>query len=193
MQDLPHVGVGPVTLRESRRPFPDPGAGVVTPTASSSFVQIPPNAPFDIPTTTSPDRACFAIPATISSTLAEATAGTPRRVMSAARRSTSSRSASGTRSVGAGRSSQAAAAEPKLRAYSSWWRFRRLVLDRGSKATSSRAPGYEPWMAASVRSTAVGWWAKSSMTVTPPATPRTSWRRFTPRKASQPRRDLRER
>ena len=60
------------------------------------------------------------------------------------------------------------------------------MLERGSKATSSRAPGYEPWMAASVRSTAVGWWAKSSITVTPPSTPRTSWRRFTPRKASSP-------
>ncbi len=32
--------------------------------------------------------------------------------------------------------------------------------------------------------TAVGWWAKSSMTVTPPTVPTTSWRRRTPRNSA---------
>jgi hypothetical protein len=59
-------------------------------------------------------------------------------------------------------------------------------LERGSKQASSRAPGKRPATAASVSFTARGWWAKSSTTVTPPARPRTSWRRFTPPKAASP-------
>ena len=47
-----------------------------------------------------------------------------------------------------------------------------------------------PWI---VSRTAVGWWAKSSITRTPPTSPRTSCRRFTPWKVAQPGRDLRRR
>ena len=114
-------------------------------------------------------------------------AGTPRAVSSPASRSTSSRSASGTRSVGAGpeqpdlrRAREGSARTPPGAGCAGW------CSSGARRATSSRAPGKEPWMASSVRAIAVGWWAKSSITVTPPATPRTSWRRFTPRKASRP-------
>jgi hypothetical protein len=59
-------------------------------------------------------------------------------------------------------------------------------VERGSKIATSRRPGKRSRTAAIVSATAVGWCAKSSSTVTPPASPTTSCRRRTPRKLASP-------
>ena len=58
-------------------------------------------------------------------------------------------------------------------------------LEDGPDAARRGAPPAAP---ASVSAMAVGWWAKSSYTVTPPTVPTASSRRFTPLKRSQARR-----
>ena len=60
----------------------------------------------------------------------------------------------------------------------------RLVWLRGSKTAQSRRPGQASRTAAMVSATAVGWWAKSSMTSTPAASPAISCLRRTPRKVA---------
>ena len=55
----------------------------------------------------------------------------------------------------------------------------------GLERRHSRRPGNRARIAAIVSRTAVGWWAKSSMTTTPPASPRTSCRRRTPAKRGE--------
>ena len=58
------------------------------------------------------------------------------------------------------------------------------VADRGSNTAQIRRSGYARRMARMVSRIAVGWWAKSSYTDTPLATPRSSSRRRTPLKSS---------
>ena len=70
--------------------------------------------------------------------------------------------------------------------------MRRLVAERGSNAAISLPGPKRPLSASTVSRIAVGWWAKSSTTVTPRATPRTSCRRRTPRKPRTAARDRRQ-
>ena len=74
----------------------------------------------------------------------------------------------------------------------SWKTLRRLVAERGSNAAISLPGPKRPLSASSVSRIAVGWCAKSSTTVTPRATPRTSCRRRTPRKPRTALRDRRQ-
>ena len=64
---------------------------------------------------------------------------------------------------------------------------RRMVLERGSNATHSRLPGQRLRAASMVARMAVGWCAKSSTTITPPASPRICMRRATPRNVAKAR------
>jgi hypothetical protein len=62
-------------------------------------------------------------------------------------------------------------ARSKARAYSSWKTLRRVVFVRGSKIAQTRACWKRLLTAPIVSRTAVGWCAKSSRTLTPPASP----------------------
>ena len=87
------------------------------------------------------------------------------------------------RNTGANTTSSAPAnARPK----SSWKTRRHEDAERGSNTAQMRAPGFDARRPASVSATAVGWWAKSSYTVTPSAVPTTSSRRFTPANRRRP-------
>jgi long-chain fatty acid transport protein len=150
------------------------------PSSASTRAGTPPNAPFDSSATTSPGLAQPVISATTWSSSAGARAGFPDATRSATSRSRSSASPSIFVRPWGARITRSAA--PNAAAYAAWCIARQAVALRGSNTASSLAPGCFARRARSVSSTAVGWWAKSSYTSTPPGEPSSSCRRPTPLK-----------
>src|SRR6266849_6939108 len=153
--------------------------------SSRSFSHKPSKLPFDITTRTSPGSSSPARYTAISAAEAKACAGRPRARSPAATRSGESRSDSASKcgrltgpiTTASARASASGSADSNT--------LRRSVFERGSKAAHSRRPGHRARAASSVPRIAVGWWAKSSTTVTPPASPLISRRRRTLRKLAR--------
>ncbi len=121
---------------------------------------------------------------TISAASACTAAGISRAVSAATIASGCRRSVAGMASDWKTADSTTRSAKARLSTSVASKMFRRSVFDRGSSTAINRLPGYADRRARNVSRIAVGWWAKSSITVTPPTSARTSSRRLTLRKVA---------